>query len=259
MQAKEMKLNTDYQVVMHNDLIKSKSNLALNEIKLLRLAIAQLCKEDESFREYQVALVDLAKTLNISRQSLHEEVDKITTALLREVVVVGDGNPKHKWKKFQWVSSCRYEDGILTIRLHDDLKPYLLQLSKLYTQYFLDDVLQFKTAYAIRMYELIEEELKGRKVYSSVCESVVLDIKTIKTATNTEEKYPQYGMWKKRVLESALNEINKKSRYHIDFTERKVGRKVVGFKLDITTRIYAELMENRRKVFEDLCEKKSQK
>ena len=45
--AKEMNLNSNNIVVMSNDLIKSKSNLSLNEIKILRLAIMQVIKEDK--------------------------------------------------------------------------------------------------------------------------------------------------------------------------------------------------------------------
>ena len=139
--AKEMNLNSNNLVVMSNDLIKSKSNLSLNEIKILRLAIMQVIKEDKDLQTYKVNVTELADLLAIDRHGIYQEVDKITTSLLKEIVYIGDGNPKHKWKKFQWCSSCQYENGVLTIKLHDDLKPFLLNLSELYTQYVLEDIL----------------------------------------------------------------------------------------------------------------------
>ncbi len=160
-----MCLNEENYVVMSNDLIKGKSNLSLNELKLLRMTIMQIMKEDTDFLTYQVSIVELAKSLGISRQNLYVEVMEMCSLgisrqnlyvevmemckhLMQEIVFIGDGNPKHKWEMFQWCSRCKYDDGIITIRLHDDLKPYLLELKKHYTQYMLQDILILKTVYA---------------------------------------------------------------------------------------------------------------
>ena len=81
---------------------------------------------------------------------------------------------------FQWCSTCEYEDGIITIKLHDKLKPYLIQLKQHYTQYMLQDILMLKTVYAVRLYELIREEMKGQKVYADKTAIVSLDVETIR-------------------------------------------------------------------------------
>ena len=83
--AKEMNLNSNNIVVMSNDLIKSKSNLSLNEIKILRLAIMQVIKEDKDLQTYKVNVTELADLLAIDRHGIYQEVDKITTSLLKEI------------------------------------------------------------------------------------------------------------------------------------------------------------------------------
>ena len=234
--TKDMCLKTENQVVMSNDLIKSKSKLSLNELKLLRLTIMQVIAEDKDLLTYQVNIVDLAKVLGISSPNIYRDIDEMTTHLLQEIVYIGDGNPKHSWRKFQWCSTCEYNDGVITIKLHDNLKPYLVQLKKHYTQYMLADVLVLKSVYAIRIYELIREGFKGQKVYADNCAIVSLDIDTIRKATNTESKYSQMGHFKAKVIDIAVKEINDKLGYYITYEPVKNSRKITGFKFRIESK-----------------------
>ena len=238
-----MNLNQNNLVVMSNDLIKSKSNLSLNEIKLLRLTIMQVIKEDKDLQTYRVNVSELAKLFGIKKQLIYREAFDICKHLLQEVVVIGDGNPKHKWQMFQWCSSCRYEDGIITIRLHDDLKPYLINLSQLYTQYILEDILFLKSVHSIRIYELIRQEMKYSQVYADKTAEVYLDIETIRKATNTEDKYPKYGMFKERVVQTAVDEINEKLGYHVSYEAKKYSRKVIGFTFYLESKVYHDLKQ----------------
>ena len=230
-----MCLNEENYVVMSNDLIKGKSNLSLNELKLLRMTIMQVMKEDTDFLTYQVSIVELAKSLGIARQNLYVEVMEMCKHLMQEIVFIGDGNPKHKWEMFQWCSKCRYNDGIITIKLHEDLKPYLLELKKHYTQYVLQDILLLKTVYSVRMYELIVEEMKSR-VYADKIATVELSIDTIRKATNTEDKYEQTAMLKVRVIDSAIAEINEKLGYRITYVPIKRSRKIVGYRFTVESK-----------------------
>lgn len=238
-EPKEMNLDKNNLVVMSNDLIKAKSNLSLNEIKVLRLAIMQVIKEDKDLQTYKVNITELADLLEVDRHNIYKEMDSLTTDLLKEIVYIGDGNPKHKWEKFQWCSSCRYEAGVLTIKLHDNLKPYLLNLSQLYTQYMLEDILYLKSVYSIRIYELIREEMRYQKVYADREANIFLSMDTIRKATGTEEKYEKFSMFRARVIEEAVQEINNKLQYYITYEPVKESRKIIGFNFNIKSLIYA--------------------
>lgn len=233
---KTMCLDTDHQVVMANDLIKSKSNLSLNELKLLRVVIMQVLAEDSDLQTYSIKINDLAKILDISSPNIYRDVMEMCRHLLQEIVYVGDGNPKHKWQMFQWCSTCRYDDGVIDIRLHNDLKPYLLQLRKNYTQFALEDILMLKTVYAVRLYELLQEALKAQKVYADQTATVILDVETIRKATNTEDKYQKIGMFNQRVIDKAVSEINDKSSYYVSYEYVKKSRKIIGFKFIVESR-----------------------
>lgn len=232
--TKEMNLDTENNVVMSNALIKGKSNLSLNELKLLRLAIMQIVKEQQDFQTYTVNIIDLAKMLDISRQYIYREADTITTHIMQEIVFVGSHDDlKKPWKKFQWVSACKYESGTLTIRLNDELKPYLLGLSKLYTQYVLSDIICLKSVYSIRLYELIRQSMMYQKVYADKTATVYLSIEDIRTATDTADKYEKFSMFRARVIDSAIKEIREKIGYNITYTVKKKSRSIIGFTFTI--------------------------
>ena len=233
---KTMCLNTDNKVVMSNDLIKSKSNLSLNELKLLRLTIMQVLAEDTDLQTYSIKINYLAKILDISSPNIYRDAMEMCRHLLQELVYVGDGNPKHKWQMFQWCSTCQYNDGTIIIRLHDNLKPYLLQLKKHYSMYGLADILMLKTVYAVRLYELLQEALKAQKVYADQTATVILDVETIRKATSTENKYQKIGMFNQRVIDKAVSEINDKSSYYVSYEYVKKSRKIIGFKFIVESR-----------------------
>lgn len=231
-----MCLDVENQVVMSNDLIKGKSNLSLNELKLLRLTIMQVIADDKDLMTYQIKIQDLAKILDITSQSIYRDVMEMCKHLLQEIVYIGDGNPKHKWKMYQWCSTCEYDEGTITIKLHEKLKPHLIQLKQHYTQYMLQDILMLKTVYAVRLYELIREEMKSQKAYADKIVTVSLDVETIRKATDTENKYKKIGMFNQRVIVAAITEINDKSCYYVTYEYIKKSRKITGFKFKIESK-----------------------
>lgn len=240
--TKIMNVSEEQEVFMSNDLIKSKSNLSLNEIKILRMAIAQIFKSDTDFITYTVNITELAKALNISRSNIYTEIDKITDNLLREIVYIGDsGNPKKSWEKFQWCSKCKYDKGMLTIKLHDDLKPYLLELKKHFNHYMIADIITLKSVYSIRLYELMKEAMMCKEPYADKEVDIYISIDTIRKATGTEDKYSQMINFKEKVIDKAVNEINEKLNYYITYEPVKESRKFIGFNFNIKSRNTAEL------------------
>lgn len=229
MEIRQASTNVDYSVVMANDMVKGCSNLSLNELKLLRTIIMQVKKEDTELYPYKISVKDFQKMTGCTSKNLYSLADKMTDHLLREIIRIGDGNPKHSWKKFQWVSMCSYEDGYFTIKLNDALKPYLIGLKKFYTEFKLEDIIRLNSVYSIRLLELIYEALKSAPVYADKVAEVYISLDVIRKATNTEGKYTSVNRWKERVINAAVKEINEKSNYYLTVREYKSSRKIEGF------------------------------
>ena len=157
-----LKLDKDYYVVSANDLIKGKQKMTLREAQLLFIAISQVVYEDKDFKTYTTTVPELAAFMGIDENSLYRDLKGICKSLLQRVVEiqVGGENAKgrKKWEIFQWVNSAKYDNGKLTIRLSDDIKPYLLDLEKYYSQTLLGTLMTCRSYYATRLYQYLIAE-----------------------------------------------------------------------------------------------------
>lgn len=256
MEAKKMSLDPSSKVVMANDMIKGISKLSLTEAKLLRLLIMQIKPTDEGFFMFNLEVPEFAKLLEIKNNSLYAEMEKIAQHLLSEVIYIGDGNPKHEWQRFPWLSYCAYKDGVITIELNKHLQPYLIGLQKWYTQYRLEDVIDFSSIHSIRVYELIAMALKDKKPYGNMKTRIFVEMDVLRKATNTEGKYESVFKFKKKVLDIAIRDINERSIYHVTYEDHKEGRRIAGFYFVVQSRTRYEAIG--RKEEEEEKEKKRQ-
>ena len=131
------------------------------------------------------------------------------------------------------LSSCLYSHSTSEIVLSYDpkLKPYFLQLKDNFTKYYLENILELKSFYSIRIYELVKqyENIKSREI----------TIDELKEILDIGNSYKLYGHFKEKVLTVAQKEINEKTDINLTFEEIKKIRKVTGIKFNI------ERKENR--------------
>lgn len=227
---REITLNTDNYVVMANNMIlHSASNLTLNELKLLRFIIMQTKKDDKELYEFELSAKDLAKLLQINHKDLYKRIDTMTTHIMQEVIRIGD-DTKKKWIKFHWVDICRYDNGIITIKISDELKPFLIGLRGSFTRYQLAEIIQLKSIYAIRIYEILNGYMNENCLpHADVSTEISLSIEELRKATDTEKKFERPYDFKKKVVDIAVREINDKSKYHVTATPYKSGKAIKGF------------------------------
>lgn len=229
--TKQMSLDTTYPVVMNNDLVMGRQSMGLNEAKLLRIAIMQIVYEDIDLLEYQVKITDLAELLGISSSNLYRDIRDVCESLMKEVIYIGDHKkPKKKWKMFNWVNRCSYDgEGMVKIKLHEDLKPYLIGLKEWYTTYPCESALAMKSIYAIRVYEIV----MAKKMTSLIPVNgldVEITVEEIRRSCNCENKFSRISDLKKYVLDVAIREITDKTECNVSYkTGAKSGKKIVSF------------------------------
>lgn len=165
-----LKLNPDYYVVTANDLIKGRQKMSLREAQLLFIAISQVVREDKDFKTYTTTVTELAAFMGDSPENLYRDLKGICKSLCQQVVEVQisgtNSRGKAKWKVFSWVQSAEYDSGKLTLRLSDDIKPYLLELDSYYTQTQLGTLMTFRSYYTTRLYQYLRADTGAK------CESV---------------------------------------------------------------------------------------
>jgi plasmid replication initiation protein len=126
----------------------------------------------------------------------------------------------------RWIEKPYIEpnSGTIQIRLDKDLKPYLLHLKEQFTQYSLYFILAMRSQYSIRVYELLKSY-----EYLKRCEFDIDDFKLQIGA----EKYQRHADFKRFVLDTAVNEINKYADIDVSYELVKKSRRFAGIKFKI--------------------------
>lgn len=236
-QILEIKYNSEYYVVQANELIRSKQDeLSLLEAKLIRLAISQVLKYDKELKTYTCNIVDLSNFLNIDKSNIYKEIEQLITNLMSRVITIKnkipDKNGKYKWFKFHWVSNAKYDNGQITIKLSDDLTPYLIGLDELFTKYEYSSIISFPTVYAIRLYELlVSYQNTAFKKISDINftgielkkNEIAFSIDYLREYFNCKKKYNNTSDFVRRIIEPSINSINEKT-ISSKFSYRKVKK-----------------------------------
>jgi plasmid replication initiation protein len=177
--------------------------------------------EDKEFLTYKTSISQFSALLGIDKKSSMREIDIIVSRLLSRVITIETPNG---WKKYQWVSYAEADkkEDFLLLRFHDKLKPFLLELKTRFTSFKIKEVVDLKSVYSIRIYQLIKD-YNGKKITNFVY--TVNDLRSILLGEKSK-KYPVFTDFKKNILMVAERELKEKSAISFSFKTIRVGRSI---------------------------------
>lgn len=236
----------DYQVVKANELIqKTRHGLTVQEQKSLAYVISMIKPTDNVLQEYEfniqnfckVCEIDynnggnytyVKKTLkNLSDKSFWIELEDGTETLCR-------------WVNKVW---CNKRSGKARIRLDDDLAKYLIGLSKQFTQYELINTLPMKSQYSFRIYELMKSYAFARQK--------IFELEYLKKKLMAET-YDRYFDFRRKVLDVAMDEINRYTDLEVSYEPLKQGKKITEIMFSIKKRDSYEKWKANNRGIEDM-------
>lgn len=233
----------EYLVVKGNELIqKNRFELSLPEqktvayicsmIKPLPLDKGAIDKEQavSTYQlEYKFDIQKYCKICGIDYNNGKNYVNvKATLKKLRDrsMWVTLDNGAETTVSWFDRVTTNK-RSGIATVRIDDRLAPYLFDLGQKFTQYQLYNILGMKSAFSVRIYELMKSyAYQGSKTFEIDELKHLLMVDTVKS-------YNRFPSFRQKVLEPAQNEINELTDLCIGFEPITKGRKVVKLKFTI--------------------------
>lgn len=222
--------NKEFYTVMSNDIIKGKQEMSLQEARIIRLLVTQVVKEDKDLKTYTMKIKDLSNFLGISSSNLYKDILKFCENLLEKKVRIGTGNPKEPWRIFQWVQLAQYDgNGSITLMLSNQIKPFVIELDKYFTQYKLSNILTMNSYYAIRLYEL----LKMNDGLNQYITDFKFSIKELREYFCCENKFERISQFKEKVIETATKEINDKTDLKVYPTYQKTGRSITHITFEV--------------------------
>ena len=119
------------------------------------------------------------------------------------------------------------------------MKPYLLGFQNNYTEYTLDNILAMKSVYGIRIFELLQEKIKnGHRPLPKNGLNIELTVQYIRECCDCEDKYERFSQFKLRVLDRAVEEINRVTTYKVSYDYVKKGKSVIALVFHINMKYH---------------------
>lgn len=234
-----LNIGKDDLVYQHNSLILASYDMSALEQKLFLMLISTIKKDDDKINRTTFRVRDIAETLGITSQSLYRDLPKICANLMKKVIEIKQ--PDGSWQMFSIISYAKYvsKEGKLILEIHREAEPYLLKLKEMFTVYRLENVLNLKSKYAIRLYQQSKRCLfKGGEI---------IDLVDFKKILKIEKKtYDRFDCITSKILKPAIEEINEKTDIEVKYDTIKEGRKVCALKFEVKNRDVTNVFINQK-------------
>ena len=218
MEKNELKTARTTYVAKDNELIQTASyKLSAEEQKLVCYVISKIKPTDKPFQKYTISALDFAEVCGIDKRHVYRDFKNISDSLKQKSRWIQIGDDVTDFQVFN-EPTYNEKNGSLSVYLNSRLHKYLLNLVEKggeYTQYELWNVLSLKSKFSIRLYELFRSY-----AYQSKKE---FDLDKLRGLLCVEN-YTLYADFKRRVLDKAIDEINRYTDLNVSFKAVSKGR-----------------------------------
>jgi len=235
-----VKPNNSNIVRKAESLLKARYSLSDLSIKLITTIISMIKKEDEDFKLYVLQIKDFKELTNSKGKlggSAYEQIKKACDELLTKKIEFDEGM-EVGFLLTRWIASAEYFAGAgeIEIEISQKLRPLLLQLKEgNYLNYELGNILAMRSAYVIRLYELLKHEFNKVSRYKNYKAIVYeLTIEQLRQDFKIPDSY-RFNDIKKNVLNKAVKQFSDYTDIEISYEEsRKRGKKILAVEFTIS-------------------------
>lgn len=246
----ELKVRSDreMEVYKRDDMIqKSRHQLSLREQRVVLYAISKIKPDDTSFQEYVFDIKDFYALCGIEDES-YTELKAILKGLA-DRSWWAEIDDKGTESLLRWFSTMRTnkKSGKVTIKFHEDMMPFLLELTAqdaFYTGYQLQYILPMSSQYGPRLYELLKSYQKNNITW-------FFDVDELRRVLNAQN-YTDFYDFRRRVIDPAVEEINKYTDIKVAYDTKKEGRRVARVEFYMIGKKPLEILETQMTIQEEL-------
>jgi plasmid replication initiation protein len=218
-------------VVKSNRLIDASYRLAMNEQRIILYAICR-CREEQKglFPDLPVTITAEAfvkQFPSVDKSNVYGQLKEAMNTLYNRSVMIHDIDPatkKERVRETRWISEKAYIDGAGHVQLvfTPEVIKYITRLETEFTSYQLEKVGNMTSAYAVRIYELLAQHKDiGHRTLNMAWLREALHI--------APEEYKLTTNFVRKVINVAVEQINKHSDIKVNCTAQKTGRAITDF------------------------------
>jgi len=217
-------------VVKHNALINASYMLNLVEQRLILLAIVDARRSGRGITANDpltIAASDYMHQFDTDKNTAYDALKSASDTLFNRYFTYQDKNKNGNIEnvKARWVSEIRYIDNEASVKLifSSTTIPLITELENRFTQYAIEQISGLSSTYAVRLYELLIQ-------WRSKLETPVFEIHEFREKLGiVKSEYKLMSDFKRRVLDSATDQINERTDIIAKYQQHKAGRKITGF------------------------------
>ena len=221
-----MKKNSQL-IVSSNDLIEAKYNFSLWQKRVFVYMVSLINKNDKNFNLQRIYVKDLLNFFAVKSRDDYETILRVPESLFNSRIHVpyySDEGLK-RWRNTRIISTYTEpadrdeRNAYIELQFNGDLKEHLLELHETFTKYDIRNIIELRSVYSFRMYEL----LKSRRYRRDL---LTIGVDELKEILDVETKYKNYADFKRFVLLQGQKDLSKFCDIAYTFQEKKEGRKV---------------------------------
>jgi plasmid replication initiation protein len=218
-------------VVKSNALIQASYTLGLVEQRLILMSIVQARESGSGITAESILEIraqDYADLFGVTKQTAYEALaDAVETLFNRRATVDVYDKKRDRTRPMavRWVTAMAYVEGegSITLRFGHEVVPEITRLEENFTSYELEQVAGLKSAYAVRLYELLIQ-------WRTAGKTAIFEINHFRNQLGVSgDKYKVTADFKKWVLDVAVSQINDHTDIKATYEQHKTGRTITGF------------------------------
>lgn len=216
-------------VVKSNKLVQALQTLTLSETRLLQLAIVDARETGQglsSDEPLELNATRYAKAFNVSPDAAYLALIEAEDSLFKRQFTIT--NEDGSLTKSRWIQDANYKKGegrilITLTRVVVDHVTKIDGFEQYFTSYHLRKTSDFKSVYAVRLYELLMQ-------WKSIGKTPLFELNKFRSQLGIGvNEYTRMEAFKRRVLDIAIDQINEFSDINIKYEQHKKGRSISGF------------------------------
>lgn len=215
----KLELKNELVVKKSEQLVYGKYKLSATAQKLVTTVVSLVQKEDEYNKEYCILakdFIELSGTKTNDRDALKNACEEILSKPLKISTERG-------WLMANWCNDIEYvhEKGIITYKVSEKLKPYIIDLKNNYLKYDLKNILPLKSEYSIRVYEWLKDIYNTKQRYNKkIIEEFEIDF--LRERLIVPGSYNTNNVFT-RVIEKAKEDLEKHTDIRFTYQALKKG------------------------------------
>lgn len=221
-------------VVKDNSLIDASFNLSLVEHRIMLLAIVEARDVFNLTCEtaLEIKAVTYKEQFTVDDSEVYQQLkDAGKTLKRREFTYLDKYKGIEAYSTVNWVNKITYvpKKGMIVLKLSADVIDMITRLETHFTKYYLNQVSNFKSKYALRLYELLMK-------WSANGLTQKYEIQDLRKKLGIlDNEYKSTAYLKRDVLEKSIQEINLKTDLKVSYEHFKQGRSISHIRFKIAT------------------------